>query len=414
MTKSKYRSGSNANLLKSHNLKAVLHSFLYNQYVSRAELAQNTLLSSTTITNLTAEMLEEGIIVEESIENSGEKRQVGRPRTMLSLNPEARYSIGVHIGIGTIRVALTDLYANIKFSHHDPFEVDDDPHAVMERIGNSILQLIENNTIDRKLLIGVGIGASGLVNHQQGVNVLAPRLGWKNIPIQSILEKEVQLPVIVDNNVRTMALGEAMFGCGRDVDVLAFIYGRVGVGAGFVVKGQVYRGSGAGAGEIGHTIVIPKGGAACRCGNNGCLETIISESVILQEAQEIAAAHPHCLLNSPSSIPTHLKPIERVFRAADLGDPYLSAMIKDKACYFGIALANLVNILNPEIIILGGIFGHAGNSFLQETEKNLRSLTFANLGEKVTLQPTQFGWNANIIGASALALSNFFYNPVHE
>ncbi|MAT42128.1 MAG: hypothetical protein CL609_07285 [Anaerolineaceae bacterium] len=414
MTKSKYRSGSNANLLKTHNLKAILHSFLYNQHVSRAELAQKTMLSSTTITNLTSEMLDEGIILEENVQDTTEKRQVGRPRTMLSLNPNARVSIGVHIGIGTFRIALTDLYANIKANKNYQFEMDNDPQEVINLIIQAIRLLIEDNHIDQKMIIGIGVGASGLVNHQQGLNVLAPRLGWKNIPIQNILQKELNVPVIVDNNVRTMALGEAMFGNGRDVDVLAFIYGRVGVGAGFVVKGQVYRGSGAGAGEIGHTIVIPKGGAACRCGNYGCLETIISESVIIQEAHLLAEKNPDSLLNIYATDHAHLKPIERVFLAADNGDPYITEMVKDKAGYLGIALSNLVNILNPELIILGGIFGYAGNTFIDETEKKLKSLTFANLGEKVTLQPTQFGWDANIVGASALALSNFFYNPVNE
>lgn len=414
MTKSKYRSGSNAVNLKSHNLHAILHSFLYNPNVSRAALAEKTMLSSTTITNLTAELLQEGIIFEETLSDHPQKRNVGRPRTSLRLNTTARLSIGVHIGIGAIRIAVTDLYGNIIAKNTKAFNLSDDAKIVLDQIAILIQQLLTENNIEHTKIVGVGIGASGLVDSALGINVLAPRLGWKNVPIQAILEEKLDLPVVIDNNVRTMALGEAMFGHGRDVDVLAFIYGRIGVGAGFVVNGEVYRGSGAGAGEIGHTILDPTNGAPCSCGNKGCLETILSEPIMVKEAEAIAKDNPTCKLNTLILSYPDKPRIELVFEAAKLEDELMTIFLKKKALYFGIALANLVNILNPELIIVGGIFANAGETFIQETEKVMKNHTFAKLGDKITLSPTKFGWNANVIGASALSLSNFFYNAYEE
>jgi glucokinase len=223
------------------------------------------------------------------------------------------------------------------------------------------------------------------------------------------LQEKLNLPVVVDNNVRAMALGEAYFGAGRGADTLAFVYGRTGVGAGFVVGGDIFRGSNTGAGEIGHTIIIPEGGEPCRCGKRGCLETLVSENVILREADKIARANSDGLLAQLMKKETDLRPIERVFNAARQGDQDTRQMIAARACYLGIALANLVNILNPELILLGGMFAQGDDLILPVAEQTMRETAFAGLGEKVRVQTTSFGWRAGVIGASALALLRFFY-----
>jgi glucokinase len=280
---------------------------------------------------------------------------------------------------------------------------------VLEKITDSTNVLILESGIDRDRILGVGVGASGLVDYTTGVNVLAPRLNWRDIAIQSSLEPEVGLPVCVENNVRTMALGEGFFGAGRGANVLAFVYGRVGVGAGIVVGGHIFRGSGAGAGEIGHMIMVPEGGDRCSCGNTGCLETLISEPVLIREAETLAAATPDSLLASYLRRDDDLRPIERIFSAARAGDEAAQRLIKERSCYLGIALANLVNTLNPELILLGGMFAEMHELILPVAERVMRERSFGGLGEKVRLQPTTFGWRAGVIGASSLALTNYFY-----
>jgi len=407
--------GSNIYNVKTHNLHAILMCFLYDKYLSRSQIAKKTNLSSTTITNLIAELLEQGIVseIDANQSNNGE-RTVGRPRTALKLNHDARCAIGVHIGIGKYRVALVNLYAEVKSYRIESFSLENEPDNVLNKIQQTIMDMIESNHFNHQQILGIGIGASGLVNFETGVNVLAPNLGWKSIPIKSWFQETTNYPVVVDNNVRTMAVGEAFFGKGVNVDSLAFIYGRVGVGAGFVFSGKVHRGISTGAGEIGHMIMIPQGGKECRCGQSGCLETLVTEPIIIQAAQEIVASEPNGLLAKHMHDQVSLKPIQNIFAAAREGDQATMEMIKDRAHYLGIALANLVNILNPELFILGGIFSEGKDLFLPEIEKTIQQKAFAGMGYSVRIETTSFGWEAGVIGASALALTHFFYQkPDH-
>ena len=403
--------GSNALHIKQHNLRAILQSLLQKGPLSRVQLAEQTALSNTTITNLTAELLDLAIIREDEPPtevNSHSRRSVGRPRRMLSLAPNARYVIGIHIGIGILRVAVFNLCAEMVRNNMTHFAIEEPAAAVLDSIAALVEQTVAEAGLERGLILGVGVGASGLVDPQTGVNVLAARLGWRDTPIRAHLEERLNLPVCVDNNVRTMALGEAIFGAGQNVDLLAFIYGRVGVGAGIVLEGQVFRGSGAGAGEIGHTIILPEGGELCRCGQYGCLETLVSEPVLIREAELLVAREPNGRLAHHWQQPDK-KPIQAVFAAAREGDSEMIRIIERLSHYLGIALANLVNVLNPELIILGGMFAEGSDLILPTAEATMREAAFADLGKKVRLCPTTFGWRAGITGAAALALNQFFY-----
>lgn len=401
--------GSNINLVKAHNRQAILLSLLHEHSLSRVQLAELTSLSTTTITNLISEMLAEGLVVEEGELITGEKRGVGRPRTALRLVPEARFALGVHIGIGLFRVGITDLYAQLLTSQIEEFAVSDPPENVLEAISQAIRQVLARVQAPRERVLGVGVGASGLVDYPNGVNVLAPNLGWHNLPIRALLSQQVQLPVTVDNNVRCMALGEAYFGAGRQADSLAFVYGRTGVGAGFVFNGQVFRGASTGAGEIGHMLMQLNEGELCRCGQRGCLETLVSEPVLLRLAENMARQRPGSILAEQLLTSDARRPIERVFEAARQGDAAAQQLIEQRATYLGMALANLVNALNPQLILLGGMFAQGADLFLPIVERTMRQCAFAGLGEAVQLQTTSFGWRAGVIGAAALALNDFFY-----
>jgi glucokinase-like ROK family protein len=401
--------GSNINLVKTHNMSAILYTLLREEMVSRVELAERLSLSNTTITNLTAELLEQEIILEEQVETSGKRKRVGRPRRMLRLIPNARFSIGVHIGVGMFRVAVTDLIAEIIYNQMTKFDLDTPSEDVISKVAENIELIIQESGVDRANVIGIGVGASGLVNYMSGVNVLAPRLGWKDVPIQYLLESHLDLPVSVDNNVRSMALGEAFFGAYRGVGSLAFVYGRIGVGAGFVVDGQLFRGSSAGAGEIGHTIMLPQGGDLCSCGNSGCLETLISEPVLVKQAELFAEENPESLLAQYLKKEDISGKMEQIFTAARDGDKISLDFIEDRACYLGIALGNLINMINPEVILLGGMFAQGHDLIIPVAEEKMKEAAFARLGEKVQIAATGFGWQAGVIGAAALALTTFFY-----
>ena len=427
-------------------------------------MAQLTGLSSTTITNLIAELLDQGIVAEtgkagpaptgavaavsasagSAASKNGNGRidaartGAGRPATLVGIVPSARCAAGLHFGVDTIRVGVTDLFGNLLYYRVLPHPPDLSPAKLLDQAAAEIEDAIAEACVSRTALVGIGVGASGLVDPATGVNVVAPNLGWHDVPIREILARRLKVPVFVDNNVRAMALAEAMFGAGRGVSTLAFVYSRVGVGAGFVVGGDVYRGSRAGAGEIGHTTMIPAGGARCRCGNTGCLEMLVSEPEIVRQAQVLAARAPDSLLarelttddgrrtmDEPASAMVVGRrssvvgadfadealdaPIERVFAAARGGDRETLVMLDERAFYMGTALANLVNLVNPDMIILGGLFATGADLMLPRIEETMRRRAFAGLGDAVTLRVTSFGRRVGAVGAAALALDAFFY-----
>jgi glucokinase-like ROK family protein len=408
--------GRNINLVKQHNLHVILLNLLYEPVLSRSQLAKQTNLSNTTITNLISELIEQGIVTEkdDAIEDQEKLRPVGRPRTRICLEPNARFVIGVHIGVGAFRVAITNLRAEIVHSRLQNFDINTPTTEVLNQITSEIESVIAESSLDQQKFLGVGVGASGLVDFTTGVNLVAPNLNWHDVPIREYLQDKLPLPVIVDNNVRTMAIGETYFGAGHGVDSVAFVYGRTGVGAGLTFKGQVFRGSAKGAGEIGHSVILPHGGEACRCGNSGCLETLISESVILQRAENIAQLTPNGILASILNGNPENSSIESVFEAARQGDAQVKEMLEERAYYLGVALANLINLFNPELILLGGIFSRGEDLFIAPITRTIQKMAFGGMGKNVRLQATSFGWKAGVIGAAALALLHFFYQPMEE
>ncbi len=405
--------GSNINLVKLHNLQVVLLSLLHESNLSRVQLAQKTNLSNTTITNLIAELIALGIVseVDETALELGELRPVGRPRTSIRLEPNARYVVGVHIGVGLFRVGISNICNEMQHNQLVHFEIDLPAEQVLVQIVQTVEAVILESGVERSQVLGVGVGASGLVDFQTGVNLLAPNLNWHDFPLRDYLQHELNLPVVVDNNVRTMALNETYFGAGRGVDSLAFVYGRTGVGAGLIFKGQVFRGSTKGAGEIGHTVILLHGGELCRCGNHGCLETLISEEAILRQADQIAQLYPQGILAQTRSEQNDISPIERIFRAGRAGDETVRTMLEDRAFYLGVALAGVVNLFNPELILLGGIFSRGHDFFLPPVLRAVSEMSFGGMGKRVRIEATRFGWKAGVLGASALALMSFFYQP---
>ena len=403
--------GNNIYTVKEHNLQVVLLSLLQEESLSRIELAKRINLSNTTITNLIAELLEEGLVTERDCNDheEGSLRPVGRPRTAICLVPEARFVIGVHVGVGTYRVALTNLRNEIVVSIRESFDVNALPEVVLDQMVQCIHQVVQESQVDTALIVGVGVGLSGLVEFESGVNVMAPNLNWRDVRVKDYLTEKLSLPVVADNNVRCMALGETYFGIGRDLESLVFVYGRIGVGAGFINKGEVFRGSNMGAGEIGHNTLLLSEGALCRCGKRGCLETLVSETTIIQQGMEIIQTQPNGVLAKIVDEEPDTNLVDCVFQAARQGDNAVREMLADKAYYLGVALANMVNLYNPEMIILGGLFAQEQTNFIDPVINTVRQMTFGDLGNRVQIEATSFGWKAGVIGAAALALMDFFY-----
>lgn len=401
--------GINSSNIKLHNISAILLNLLHNTNVSRVSLAQLIGVSTATITNLVAELVEQGLIVEEGFIRNNGQANVGRPQKALSLVPNSRYAIGIHIDVGRVYITLTNICGDVLDKRSFEHQLHTAWHQVMNQVADMVESVIRDNSIDRSDMVGAGVAASGLIDPETGVNVIAPNLNWHDVPIRDYLQSKLNMPIHVENNVRAMALGEALFGNQSATNVMAFIYARMGVGAGLIVNGQIYRGAGSGAGEIGHTIVSIQSNIGI---HTQSLESLFSEPAIMNSVNTLLMQYPDSIL--AQTIQQQGNTLDAVFHAAHAGDKQVVTLLEQRAQYFGIALANLVNIFNPDLIVLGGIFTHEHGLLMPTVRKTLKQYAFANLSDNIRLQVTDFGQEAGMIGAAALALDSFFYRPVTQ
>jgi len=324
---------------------------------------------------------------------------------------DARQAVGVHIGGGIYRIAIVNLRNEILFHRMGDYDIKDPADVVLDLIAERIDQLLDECQICRENVIGVGIGAPGLVNFKTGVIGFAKNQGWHNVPVGSLFASRLNLPVIVENNVRAMAMGEALFGCGRDVSTLLFLYGRLGVAAGIVVDRHIYRGINLGAGEIGHTFIIQQRKDGGQVEEYRTLEELVSAPALIIQAQKAVSEFPESYLGRTLQDAVDNEAIERIFEAARQGDSQAAQIVNQSARYLGLALVNAINFINPELILLGGMFAQGEDLYLPVIKEMVSRLSFAGMGDRVEICSTSFGWRAGLLGASALALAHFFYLP---
>lgn len=409
------KNGATLLTLKAHNRRVLLLALLRSQPISRVRLARLCGLSTTTVTKMVAELMALGVVSEAGPDIVAVRPGAGRPPLALQLVAESRTVIGIHIGAHRVRLALCDVNAQLLARCVLPIQAREPAEACLARIAAAARSLLDQALIDQALidqvgdpigdgavdgrLLGVGIGASGLTDTAAGINVMAPNLGWRNVPVRELMHGMLGLPVMVDNNMRCIALAESLYGAGRGVDSMAYVHAGMGAGAGFIVDGDLYRGAGFGAGEIGHWTMLPRGGRRCRCGNNGCLETLISEPGIVERARQI----------DPYVVEQSEHPLQAIFAEARRGHAGLRSLMGETGFYLGIALANLINVMNPELIVLGGLLQEGFDLLRVEVENTMRRHVFGGLGERVALVPATFGEYAGEIGAAALALDQFLF-----
>ena len=405
------QTGRNALTVRAHNRQLLLLRLLRRQPISRVRLSREIGLSTTTVTNLVTELMECGHVEEVGTDIEALTRGAGRPPLALSLVPESAYCLGLHVGVRWMRVALCNLGTEILDSAVLDVDHAQSAQANLLRAADVAMALAEQHGLshppqpdlavdserDGPRLLGMGVGASGLVNVHAGVNLIAPNLNWHDVPIPQLLSEHCGLPVAVDNNVRCMALSESMYGAGQEVRALAFVYARIGVGAGLVVDGRLYHGAGYGAGEIGHWVVSAFYGSGAQ--QPVTLEDLISEREIVKRARAL----------DPTALDGAARPIQAIFQAAREGHERFRQLLDEVAYFTGVALANLVDVLNPEMILLGGLLEEGYDLLRGPIVETMRGFAFAGLGKQVEILPATFGPNSGEIGAAVLAFDEFFY-----
>lgn len=369
--------------------------------LNRVALAQLTGLSSGSVTNVTAALLEEGLIAEVGLEES----DGGRPRVLLEVNPEFGSVIGVEVGETNIRVEAFDLRMEVIAAadvalHPQHHEAD----VVVDEIIVAIEKLQAQFSGEGRRLLGVGVAVPGIVAEQNGeLRVHAPNIGWRDVPLEAMVREQVRVPVFADNGAKALGQAEMWLGAGRGVSHAIVALWGTGVGAAIFTNGTIYRGSASSAGEWGHTSIVA-GGKRCRCGGAGCIEAYIGAGALLEEWYRTdPSAYP---LSDPDSEEW----VDAFLKAARSNDG-AGAALDQAATYLAIGAANLVNLFNPEKIILGGWLGlKLGPSMLAKIRTVVREQALEYTASRVSIEVCQLGPEAVALGASTLVVDELLAN----
>lgn len=309
-----------------------------------------------------------------------------------------KFRIGVDVGGTNIKIALVDREGHISYSNSIPTRAEMGYEYTISAMKQAIKDLMTETKTDKNSIEGIGFGFPGQIDYKNGIVKNAPNIpGWVEIPITSTMEKEFGIPTKVDNDVRCAALGELNFGAGKGCQNLVCITVGTGIGSGLIVNGKLVRGASNAAGEIGHIKLQMTGGPICGCGDTGCFEAFASAPSIVAMAQDYIKGGKSTKYREFGEITSY-----SVAQAALEGDGVAKRIFNIIGEYLGIGLASVVNLLNPEKIIIGGGVAESGDLLFNPIRKVISERTLEISGSAVEVVPAKLGNTAGVIGASLL------------
>ena len=399
----------NKKLIKELNRALVINTILNYGPISRTRISEITDLGLSTISNIVADLIKKELIYETGEEESSG----GRRAILLEFNCNDRFVLGIKIGLDGIIVGLVNMKSKILDQYFIACPIKSNEEMVLGILINAMRDLINKNHIKTEKIIGCGIGVSGLVNQKEGILVFSKILGWKKIRLKEFLEKEFNFPIFVDKDVNVLTLAEKRFGAGKKINNFICITIGKGVGAGIVIKGEIYHGSYGGAGDFGH-IIIDKDGPLCYCGKRGCLETFTSDQFIINKAKEALSNQQDTMIKDFIKKKKDLDSIsaDTVLKAAQKGDIVSKNIFQEVGENLAMGIVNLISLFDPELIVIGGEGANAGELIFSTMRKVIRdNFPFNEEINIVPLQPGEKGW---IIGAAELVLSEVFKTPIFK
>ena len=377
--------------LRRENRAAVLWSLYFSQPGTRQDLGAATGLSAASVTNVIRELLNEGIVVEAgSVDSDG-----GRPRVMLEVNPDHGYVIGADIGETRVRVELFDLAMRERAKADFPLNPrEHDVDVVVASVLSGLDSVLTESGIEPAAVLGMGVGIPGIVEQRPEALVHGQTYGWEAVPIERLLRAGTDLPLHIENGAKTMGQAELWFGAGRGARNAVVALIGSGVGASLISGGTTYRGATSSAAEWGHTTVMV-GGRKCRCGSAGCLEAYVGAQAILERYGRPTAG------NDEESA------LAALVDAADT-EPLAAAILDETADYLGAGIGSLINLFNPERVILGGWAGLLlGGRLLPRIRESARRHSLRHPFAATSLELGQLGPEAVALGAATLPVEVF-------
>lgn len=372
--------------------------------ITRVELARQMNLTRAAVSAIVNDLLACGVIQESASRLS----QAGRPPIMLEINPQRAYVAGVDMGATHLTVMIANSAAHILEEKEIPFDISQGPQVCLEQADALLRELLEKAHLRINDILAVGVGVPGPIVAEAGM-VLSPPImpGWDRFPIRTALEERWGCAVALNNDAELGAVGEWAYGAGRSVRNLAYIKVGTGVGAGLLLDGHIYRGATGSAGEIGH-ITIDENGRLCNCGNRGCLETVAGGIGIAQIAREAVQSKKATQLANIAPL-EHLT-AQDVATAARRGDLIAQQILAQAGAYLGIAIAGLVNLINPDMVVVGGGVAQIGDLLLEQIRLAVKKRSLPAAAQKVQITTALLGRRSIGIGAIVQALSSALHS----
>jgi predicted NBD/HSP70 family sugar kinase len=390
------RRGGAAGELRRQNLGVVLERLHLSGPLSRSELTTSTGLNRSTIAALVGELAELGLVEERGTTPAAGP---GRPSPMVHVRPEGAVALAIELVVDSLGVATVGLSGQVynlvriarSTDRYSPEETVQD----VAKLAGPLLDALPPDHV----LAGVGVAVAGTTRREDGVVTFAPNLGWRAVPLAELLEDELDLPVpvAVANEADLGALAEHRRGVRPGTDHLVYVSGEVGVGCGVIVDGRPLLGAAGFAGEAGHTLIRPDG-RPCRCGARGCWETEAGEAALLRHA----------------GIPAGAGAIEEIARRAAAGDATTLRALEEVGRWLGLGVGNLVNLFNPEVVVLGGTYEQLFGLLEPSMTEAVRSRALAAPAEMASIVPSALGADAALLGAAELVLSAIVTDPARR
>jgi glucokinase len=315
-----------------------------------------------------------------------------------------KYLVGIDVGGTNIVCGLLDSEGNLLRKIKRPTEAHLGSEHVIDKIAQMVLSLFSSEQINHGQVLAVGIGNPGLVDPVRGISLFAGNLGWKDVEVAEPLQKRLNVPVFIDNDVRMYVLGEAIKGAGKGYDHVLGITLGTGIAAAMVIQGQLYYGSGYMAGEIGH-IQMEGEQAACACGMRGCLETVTSATGIVRQVREAIANGKSSILRTwfPSGDLSGLTAAD-VSKAYDAGDGVAMEVMRHTGRLLGKALSSAVSLFSPDVIVIGGGVAQAGERLLEPMREELKRSVYQGYWARLSIRMAELLDDAGVIGSAIYAM----------